>query len=28
MSPISAGRPASEFAGAPDVHDHEHGQEP
>ena len=24
MSPISAGRPASDFAGNPDVHDHAH----
>jgi len=26
MSPISAGRPASDFAGNPDVHEHEHGE--
>jgi len=27
MSPISAGRPASDFAGAPDPHEHEHGHD-
>jgi cysteine desulfurase len=27
MSPISAGRPASDFAGNPDVHEHEHNHE-